>query len=139
MSLATPTVWRTVIVIANLFMAAYMEARARTLDHVSGVVNLLGTRDQHFAETKLLERELEVFRTMRQRIPPKQRPHYSPETRGMILQLMTMRNWSIKKTAQRFVVHLNTIRKWMDALDDELNGERRIGSPPWNKIHESVR
>ncbi|MEM9083278.1 MAG: DDE-type integrase/transposase/recombinase [Planctomycetota bacterium] len=139
MSFATPTALQTAIVIANLFMAAYMEARARTLDHVPGVVTLLGTRDQHFAETKLLERELEVFRTMRQRIPPKQRPHYSPETKGMILKLMAMRNWSIKKTAERFVVHPNTIRKWIDQLDEEIKGEKRIGSPPWNKLHESVR
>lgn len=90
------------MVITNLHLiAAYMEARTRTLDHASGVVTLFGTRDHLFTEAKLLERELAVFRMMRHRIPAKQLPHYSAETRGMILQLIAMRKWCIKKTAKR--------------------------------------
>lgn len=120
-------------------MAAYMEARSRALTHASVVVRLMGARDHLHADVNLLERELEVFRCMRQRIPAKQRPHYSPEARGMILQLMALRSWSTKTVAQRFVVHPNTIRKWLSDLDDDVNGPSRIGSPPWNRIHESVR
>jgi len=77
-------------------MAADMEAKTRALSHASTVVNMLGEKDHLHTETKLLERELEVFRCMRQRIPAKQRPHYSPEARGMILQLIALRNWSTK-------------------------------------------
>ena len=90
-------------------------------------------------EAALLEREREIFRSMRGRKPPRERTHYSPEERGDILTLMSLRHWSAKQTAQRFGVHPNTIRSWLSELDADLDGHRRIRAPPWNKLHENVR
>jgi DNA invertase Pin-like site-specific DNA recombinase len=78
---------------------------------------LLGQRDHLFTETALLERELTIHRSHRCRRPPKQRPHYTPEERAQILSLMALRHWSPKKTAERFGLHPNTVRSWLDALD----------------------
>lgn len=50
-------------------MAAYMEARSSALSHASAVVRLLAARDHLHAETKLHERELEIFRCMTPRVP----------------------------------------------------------------------
>lgn len=132
-----PTVWRTAHSIAHLFMAAYMAARARTLEHASWAVRLLGQRDHLFTETALLERELTILRSHRCRRPPKQRRHFTPEERAQILSLMALRHWSLRKTAERFGLHPNTVRNWLDAIDGEREG--RIGAPPWNKLHQSVR
>jgi transposase InsO family protein/transposase-like protein len=132
-----PTVWRTANSIDHLFMAAYMVARARTLEHASRTVRLLGQRDHLFTETALLEREVAILRSHRCRRPPKQRPHYTPEERAQILSLMALRHWSPKKTAERFGLHPNTVRNWLDAIDGDREG--RIGAPPWNKLHQSVR
>ena len=118
-------------------MAAYMAARARTLEHASWAVRLLGQRDHLYTEAALLERELTILRSHRCRRPPKQRSHYSPEERAQILQLMALRHWSPKKTAERFGLHPNTVRNWLDAIDSDR--EERIGAPPWNKLHQSVR
>jgi len=40
-----------------------------------------------WCDAALLERELTVFRQERERIPPKQRPHYTPTHRLEILQI----------------------------------------------------
>ncbi|GAB4520877.1 MAG: hypothetical protein Tsb0013_24350 [Phycisphaerales bacterium] len=85
----------------------------------------------------MLERELAILHSHRCRRPPKQRPHYTPEERAQILSLMALRHWSPKKTAERFGLHPNTVRNWLDAIAGDRKGH--IGAPPWNKLHQSVR
>ncbi len=45
-------------------------------------------RDAVAWDAALLEREPAIFRRERERIPPKQRPHYTPTHRLEILQIM---------------------------------------------------
>ena len=68
-----PPVHHALHTIASLFMAAYMIARVRALDHPSGTVRLLAQRDHCFADVALLEREIEVFRSQRRRRPARHR------------------------------------------------------------------
>ncbi len=87
-----------------------MLARARMTSHPSPVLRLAAVRDAIAWDAVLLERELAVFRQERERIPAKQRPHYTPTHRLEILQIMRLRQWSVDDAASRFVLHPNTIR-----------------------------
>ncbi|MEQ8769620.1 MAG: DDE-type integrase/transposase/recombinase [Phycisphaerales bacterium] len=131
--------WAVADTVATLLACSAVAARARLLTHASPLVRLMARRDALYHETTLLERELAVFRRQRQRRPAKQRPHYSPEERAEILQVMRLRNWSVKQAGQRFVVHPNTIRNWQNAVDDKLKSKRMLGAPPWNRLHGGVR
>lgn len=85
------------------------------------------------------ERELAIYRSQRQRKPAKQRPHFEPQERAEILQLMRLRGWSCKEAAARFVLHPNMIRNWKKSLREKHKSESVVGAPPWNKLHGGVR
>lgn len=102
-------------------------------------VRIKAHRDHLYTEAALLERELEVFRPQRMSKPPRERPHYSPEQRAEILQLVALRQWSAAYTAQSFGLHENTIRGWKRALLNKHRADELLGSPLWNRLHESVR
>jgi len=52
---------------------------------------------------------------------------------------MRLRGWTAKRTAERFVLHPNTVRNWQKSIRDKYRAERTVGEPPWNKLHEAVR
>ena len=133
------SVWDLVESVTILFMRGYLAARSRAFEHPMPMVRLLAQRDHAHTESVLLERELAIYRSQRHCKSPKLRPHYSPQERSEILQLMCLRGWSCKEAAARFVVHPNTIRNWKLALRDKLKTDELIGAPPWNKLHEGVR
>ncbi len=113
-----------------------MLARQRLASSASPVLRAIAARDHEILESRLLERELEILRAQRANLPPHQRPHYKPEQRLAILQLMRLRNWNADRTADRLVLHANTIRAWLKELE---NGGCRLSVAPWNKIHDVVR
>ena len=131
--------WDLVESVSILFMRGYLTARSRAYEHPMPMVRLLAQRDHAHTDSVLLERELAIFRSQRHCKSPKHRPHYSPQERSEILQLMRLRGWSSKEVAARFVVHPNTIRNWKRALRDKHKAKELIGAPPWNKLHEGVR
>ncbi len=133
------SVWEVADGIATAFMCAAVTARARMLEHASPLVRLLGQRDALHYDASLLERELSVFRSQRERKPAHQRSHYAPAERAQIIEVMKLRGWSAKETGSRFVVHPNTIRNWQKAVRDKLRAEQLLGGPPWNRLHDGVR
>ena len=133
------SMWALADRLASLLMCAATTARARMLAHSSPLVRVMCQRDHALSDAALLEQELAVFRSQRHRKPAKQRPHYAPEERAEILQVMRLRGWSAKQAGQRFVVHPNTIRNWQRAVEDKLRAERALGSPPWNRLDDGVR
>lgn len=133
------TAWDLVESVSVLFMRRYLAARARAFEHPMPMVRLLAQRDHAHSGAVLLERELAIYRSHRQRKSAKQRPHYAPQERAGILQLMRLRGWSCKEAAARFVVHPNTIRNWKRTLRDKLRADEVVGAPPWNKLHGGVR
>jgi transposase len=124
--------------IAAIFMRAAVLARTRMLHHASPIVRIMGQRDAASHDATLLERELEVFRSQRCRKLTHQRPLYCPIERAQIPKVMKLRGWSTKQTAQRFVVHPNTIRNWQKTVEDKLRAEQMLGRPLWNRIHDGV-
>lgn len=125
--------------IAIIFMRGYLAARARAFEHPMPVVRLLAQRDHAHSDAVLLEHELAIYRSQRQRKQAKQRPHYAPQECAEILQLMRLCGWSSKEAAARFVIHPNTIRNWKRALREKHRSEAVVSAPPCNKLHEGVR
>ena len=117
------SVWEVAEGIATTFMCAAVTARARMLEHASPLIRLLGQRDALHHDACLLERELAVFRSRRERKPAHQRPHYSPAERAQIVEIMKLRGWSAKEAGARFIVHPNTIHNWQRAVHDKLYQE----------------
>ena len=60
------------------------------LKHASPLVRLLGQWDALHHDASLLERELAVMRSQRERKPSHQCPHYSPAERAQILEVMKL-------------------------------------------------
>lgn len=124
------SLWQVADGIATAFMCAAVTAKARMLEHPSPLVRVLGQRDALHYDASLLERELSVFRSQRERKPTHQRPHYAPAERAKILEVMKLRGWSAKEAGARFVVHPNTIQNWQKAVEDKLRAEQLFGGPP---------
>jgi len=137
--LSSVTVLRLVDSMAILLSQAYQLARARLASAASPTVRSLVQRDQAFTEVDLHRREVEVLRAQRQGLPPHRRPNYKPAQRLAILQLRRLRGWSIKKTAERFVVHPNTIRAWIRAAEGKGRPRLLRGAVVWNRIDDAIR
>ena len=70
--------WDLVESVSTLFMRGYLAARARAFEHPMPMVRLLAQPDHAHSDATLLEPELAIYRSQRQRKPTKQRPHYAP-------------------------------------------------------------
>ena len=125
--------------VAIAIAQGYMLARARLVAHPSPVLRLAAARDAAVWDAALLERELAVYRQERERIPAKQRPHYTPTHRLEILQIMRLREWSAAKAATRFALHPNTVRNWIKQLRTTGESGRLFTGPVWNRLHDAVR
>jgi putative transposase len=125
--------------VANILSQAYQLARARLASAASPVLRLLVQRDQTLGELELLRRELDILRAQRESMPPHQRPDYRPEQRLAILQLRRLRGWSVAQTAQRLVLHPNTLCSWIKALEGDGSTRLFLGAIVWNRIDDAVR
>jgi len=99
--------------IAVALNAVFMLVRSRAADCVSPLVRAFAERDHIAWDRELLRREADLLRARIAVLPPQSRPHYRPESRLAILQIMRLRHWTVKHTAERFMVHANTVRGWL--------------------------
>jgi len=95
-------------------------------------------RDHALAETELLRREIAILRGQRQDTRSHQRSAYSPEQHFAIVQLKRLRGWTLAETARRFVVHENTLRRWIHAIEGNGNARLLAGAVVWNKIDDAI-
>ena len=137
--LSSLTVLSLVDSMAILLSQAYQLARARLASAGSPVLRLMVQRDQEVTEGDLLRREVEIFQAQREGLLPHRRPDYSPTQGLAILQLRRLRGWSIRKTAEHFVVHRNTIRAWIWAAEGKGRPSLLNGAVVWNRIDDAVR
>ncbi|MHB1767678.1 MAG: hypothetical protein ACYCUV_07480 [Phycisphaerae bacterium] len=107
---------------ASTLGQAMQLARTRLASAASPILRLMIQRDHEVMESELLRRELDILRAGRENMPPQKRPDYRPAQRLAILQLMRLRNWNIKTTARRFVIHENTLRAWINSEQAEPAG-----------------
>jgi len=137
--LSSTTVLHIVDSVAVLFSQAYQLARARSASVAPPVLRMMMRRDQAITEVELLRREIVIFRGQRENACPHQRPEYTPEQRIAIVQLMRLRDWTLAETAAHFVVHENTLRHWIHAVEGKKNSRLLMGAIVWNKIDDAVR
>ncbi len=131
--------FRIIDSVAIVLAQAYQLARARVAACASPVLRLMAHRDHVSWEMELLRRELEILRGQRENLPPHGRPGYSPDQRLAILQIMRLRNWSTTLVAKRFILHPNTVRDWIKAVDGRRDPSGLLGRPRWNRIDDAVR
>jgi len=125
--------------IATLLSAVFLLARARAADHASRFVRALA-RDHHRAwREDLLRRESDLLRSRLRRLSPAHRPHYAPDERFAILQLMRLRGWTPERTAERLVLHVNTVRQWLKEFNLSPDAPRFTGAAPFNKLSQASR
>jgi len=73
------------------------------------------------------------------RVPPANRPHYTPDERMAILELKAARAWNQAQTARAFLVTEGTIASWLRRLDEQ-GPDALIQTPtPVNKFPDLIR
>ena len=131
-----PNAWRrhirsAVLHIISLAQYATVYTRGWAVDSMNGRVRLKTERDRLLQELAL-EREASRIRDARMgRVAALRRPHYLPNERMAILELRAARGWSLRQTADAFLVSPETIASWMKRVDEE-------GPDPLLRLHEPV-
>ena len=137
--LSTASVLRITDAMSTALAAGIQDARTRLASAASPILRLMIQRDHEVTESELLRRELDILRAGRENMPPQKRPDYRPTQRLAILQLMRLRDWNIKITARRFVIHENTLRAWIKAVEGNGKPNLLAGAMVWNRIDDAVR
>ncbi len=114
-------------------------ARARATDSINARVRLAAEKDRFYEECALLREELRIKDARSVRIPPQRRPHYSPQERMAILELRAARGWSLKQTADTFLVTSATVASWMKRIDEQGRDALLQLREPVNKFPDFVR
>ncbi len=133
------TIAPVVDAMAVVLAQAMQVARIRLSSAASPLLRLMIQRDHAVTESAILRRELDVLRTSRAAMPPHRRPDYPPEQRMAIIQLMRLRDWNVKTTAGRFVLHPNTLRAWIKAVEGKGRPSLLDGAVVWNRMDDAVR
>jgi hypothetical protein len=94
-------------------------------------------RDQQ--EISLLSEEPCIYKLRMAQIPPHRRPHYRPTERMAILQLKAARGWSLEQTAQALLVTADTVRSWLQCIDEEGQNALVQLAEPVNKFPTFAR
>lgn len=117
----------------GLAHGAITVARSWAVNSRIARVRLAGENDRHKNEVVLLRRELDLLRARFERIPPKNRPHFSPAERLQILQLKAARAWNNAQLARRLLLAPSTVAAWLKRLDDD--GPTALVKAPPPPVH----
>ncbi len=137
--LSRASVLRITDAISTALAAGIQDARTRLASAASPILRLMIQCDHEVTESELLRRELDILRAGRENMPPQKRPDYHPAQRLAILQLMRLRGWNMKTTARRFVIHENTLRAWIKAVEGNGRPNLLAGGIVWNRMDDAVR
>ena len=118
---------------------AIVNARAWAADSINAGVRLSAENGRLNEECALLREELRVKDTRMIQIPPQRRPHYGPLERIAILELRAARGWSLKQTADTFLVTPATVTSWLKRIDEDGPDALLQLREPVNKFPDFVR
>jgi hypothetical protein len=108
----------------GLAHSAIVSARSWAVNSRVARVRLAGECDRLQAEVALLNRELYLLRARFERIPARNRPHFSPPERLAVLELKAARAWNASEVARRLLLAPGTVAAWLKRLDEE--GEQAL-------------
>ena len=69
-------------------------------------------------ECALLHEEMRIKDLRMAQIPAHKRPRYRPHERMAILEIRAARGWSLKQTADTFLITEATVSSWMRRIDE---------------------
>lgn len=118
---------------------AIVYTRSWAADSRSARVRLAAKVERLEAELTLREEQRRITDARMARIAPQRRPHYLPAERMAILELKAARGWSLRQTAQAFLVAPETIAAWMRRIDEDGTDALVQVPQPVNKFPELVR
>jgi transposase-like protein len=114
-------------------------APAWAADSINARVRLAAEKDRFYEDRALLREELRIKDARSLRTPPQRRPHYSPQERMAVLELRAARGWSLKQTADSFLITSATIASWMKRIDEQGPDALLQLRQPVNKFPDFVR
>ncbi|MGB5728807.1 MAG: tyrosine-type recombinase/integrase [Thiogranum sp.] len=118
---------------------AIVYARAWAADSINARVRLAAENDQLHEACALLRKELRIKDTRIAQIVPQRRPLYGPHERMAIPEFSAARGWSLKQTADTFLVTPATIASWLKRIDDQGANALLQMREPVNKFPDFVR
>ena len=118
---------------------AIVYARAWAADSINARVRLAAENGRLHEECALLREELRLKDARTAQIAPQRRPHYNPHERMAILELRAARGWSLKQTADTFLVTPATIASWVKRIDENGPDALLQLREPVNKFPDFVR
>ena len=118
---------------------AIVYARAWAADSINARVRLSAENDRLQEECALLRVELRVKDARTAQIAPQRRPHYPGHERMAILELRAARGWSVKQTADTFLVTPATIAAWVKRIDENGPDALLQLREPVNKFPDFAR
>jgi hypothetical protein len=94
-------------------------------------------------ENAELRAQIDILRSRLETIPARERPHYSPQARFLILEHMRTYLLSVEETARRFLITSQTLYNWLRELARNPTATA-IGvllrpMPPLRRYHDVVR
>ena len=128
-----------VVHVISLAHYAIVYARAWAADSINARVRLAAENDRLHEECALLREELRIKDTRIAQITPQRRPHYGPHERMAILELRAARGWSLRQTADTFLVTSATIASWVKRIDEQGPDALLQLREPVNKFPDFVR
>ncbi len=139
-----PKGWRDCVKSAVLYAIslshyAIVYARAWAADSINARVRLAAENDRLHQECALLREEFRLKDVRMAQIVPLRRPHYGSVERMAILELRAVRGWSLKQTADTFLVTPATIAAWVKRIDDHGANALVQLREPVNKFPDFVR
>ncbi len=96
-----------------------VSARAWAADSTNVRVRLAAQNDRLHEECALLREELRIKDTRTAQTAPHRGPLYGPHERMAILELRAARGWSLKQTADIFLVTSAMSASWMKRIDEQ--------------------
>ena len=97
---------------------AIVNARGRTMCSIHPRARHWAQNERLREECALLREEIRIQDMRMAQILPQRRPHYLPHERMAILELRAARGWSLKQTADAFLITQATVVSWSARLDE---------------------
>jgi transposase InsO family protein len=134
---------RALMKATHLLGLALAERIRQYRDSGDAVLDRFAQFQEQTLHVALLREALEILASRWDKIPERQRPHFSPEARFRILRIKTLLALSADETARTFRVSTATILRWQqEAL--AAPARQTVGSllkpvPPVRRYHDTVR
>ena len=128
-----------VLHVISLAHFAIVRARSRAEGSAGSQDRFSGQNERLSEECSLLREEMRIKDLRMVQIPPQKRPRYRPHERMAILELRAARGWSIKQTADTFLITQATVSSWMWRVDEQGPAALLQLPEPINKFPDFVR